>query len=152
MDRLTVTTVRPQFAFVLNERGFSISRAYRVDSDRPGRALVSTSIRRGYIPLSTPAGAITLVVNSLDSDQYDLARPILLTVRKEDEQEFVVSFAEAEISRSGKSAEAAAAWLKSSIVELYELFKQRHNQLGPLPKRQLKVLGQYLVKKSHSKT
>lgn len=91
-------------------------------------------------------------ISDLGSDKYYLRSPIFITLRQEEDDEYIVSFGEAEISRSGETAKEALDWLKSSLVELYELFKKQHSQLGLLPQKQLRTLEKYLVAKSDSKT
>lgn len=69
-------------------------------------------------------------ISDLGSDKYYLRSPIFITLRQEEDDEYIASFGEAEISRSGETAKEALGWLKSSLVELYELFKKQHRQLG----------------------
>jgi hypothetical protein len=89
-----------------------------------------------------------LVLLTLDSAEYQLRKPICVGLKEKADDEYIATFAEAELSRSGDTPQEALAWLKSSIVELYELFKGE-DQLGPLPQRQLRVLEQYIDKKPH---
>ncbi len=89
-----------------------------------------------------------LVLLTLDSADYQLRQPIFVGLKEKADDEYIATFAEAELSRPGDTPEEALAWLKSSIVELYELFKGE-DQLGPLPQRQLRVLEQYIGKKPH---
>jgi hypothetical protein len=78
-------------------------------------------------------------------DRYALRTPITVAL-KEVHGEYVASFEEAELSRSGETALDAVDWLQSSIVTLYETLSKKHlKELGPLPKRQLQVLREYLV-------
>lgn len=89
---------------------------------------------------------IAIYVTDLEAEKYTLSKPVLIAVTREDEDEYIASFPQAEISRSGNTVGEAVGWLKSSMVELYELFKQEQ-MLGPLPRRQLQVLGEYIVAK-----
>jgi hypothetical protein len=94
-------------------------------------------------------GAI-VPITSLNSDKYALKKPIIVLLNLEGD-EYIASFTEAELSRSGESARESIDWLKSSIVSLYDLIKDyAPTKLGPLPARQLRVLGEYLVKMPHS--
>jgi hypothetical protein len=95
---------------------------------------------------NVPAG--TVVLTSIDGPNFYLKRPITISVVYDGEADWVATFDEAGISRSGETISAATDWLKSSLVELYELFSGE-NQLGPLPKKQLQVLEQYFGKKHH---
>ncbi|MFM9843084.1 MAG: hypothetical protein ACKVOI_08970 [Dongiaceae bacterium] len=107
-------------------------------------------VEKPYV-VSGQVSEIQTTLVSLDSEKYELTSPILLTIKSVSEGEYIVSFPDAEISRSGESPAAAIAWLKTSLVELYELFRRRQNQLGPVPKRQLKTLERYLAEKPNPK-
>ncbi len=89
-------------------------------------------------------------IADLNSAKYGLSRPIRITVRAVDD-EYIVAFTEAELSRSGKTLDEAIDWLQSSVVTLYDSLKARAPRLGPLPDRQLRVLETYLVEKSNPK-
>lgn len=93
-----------------------------------------------------PYAWVTLI--ALDDPKYDLRKPMVVGLRENANDEYIALFADAELSRSGDTPGEALAWLKSSIVELYELFKGE-DQLGPLPQRQLRVLEQYIGEKPH---
>jgi hypothetical protein len=67
------------------------------------------------------------------------------------DDEYIVTFTEAELSRSGETIDEAIDWLRSSVVTLYDSLKARAPRLGPLPDRQLRVLETYLVEKSNPK-
>jgi hypothetical protein len=82
---------------------------------------------------------------TIDHKDYFLKTPIILTVTEHD-SEYVVTFGEAELSRSGSTIPEAINWLESSMVSLYELYKGE-SRLGPLPQRQLRMLGQYIGEK-----
>lgn len=112
--------------------------------------------------VSGGAGGITWITNAigttdfggyyilcdLDSDLYVLKEPLTLTLTQVAREEFIISFTEAELSRSGETAIEAINWLKSSMVELYEIFKN-DNKLGPLPQKQLRILEKYIGEKSY---
>lgn len=89
-----------------------------------------------------------LLLLTLDPSRYYLRYPMPVSLKEKAPDEYIATFADAELSRSGDTPKEALAWLKSSIVELYELFKGE-DQLGPLPERQLRVLEQYIGKKPH---
>jgi hypothetical protein len=93
----------------------------------------------------------TVIIYDLQSRRYDLKKPMLVTATSDDQKEWLITFAEAELSRSGDSFQEAMSWFKASVIELYDLLRGQ-SKLGPLPKRQLEVLGHYLVEKPHSKT
>jgi hypothetical protein len=58
-------------------------------------------------------------IADLNSAKYGLARPIGITVRAVDD-EYIVTFTEAELSRSGKTIDDAIDWLQSSVVRFAE--------------------------------
>jgi hypothetical protein len=91
-------------------------------------------------------------MRELSSNKYFLSSPISITIHQDYDDEYTATFSEAELSRSAETAKEAIEWLKSSIVTLYDLLKKRSpEQLGPLPLRQLRVLGKYLVEVPDSK-
>lgn len=116
----------------------------------PKLAILSAATNNCFLLSSNSGTPIRLL--DLGHRRYALKHPIIVTIQQEDEGEYVVSFPEAELSRSGETPRVALEWLKSSIVDLYELYKKRENQLGPLPKRQLRALESCLVTKSHFKS
>jgi hypothetical protein len=94
-----------------------------------------------------------LGLTALNSDKYSLKKPIPIVIQEDSSGEYIVSFPDAELSRSGSSADEAVEWLQSSIVTLYDLLRERAaDGLGPRTLRQRQVLGEYLVEKSGSET
>ena len=99
---------------------------------------------RGRQTQERPADTVEAPVNTtekryiadLKSAKYALSRPIGITVRAVDD-EYIVAFTEAELSRSGKTLDEAIDWLQSSVVTLFDSLKARAQTLGPLPGRQL---------------
>ncbi|MBZ0147206.1 MAG: hypothetical protein K8F62_06635 [Pseudorhodoplanes sp.] len=86
-------------------------------------------------------------ITDLGNRKYRLIAPILVSVREEG-GEWIATFADAELSRSGETQAEAIDWLKSSVIDLYEFFRgEKH--LGPLPQRQFQVLSGYLGQKPH---
>ena len=83
-----------------------------------------------------------LYLTDLDSASYVLKRPALMN-SKESDGEYILSFPDAEILTSGDTADEALSWMKDSIVTIYKTLKSE-SALGPLPKRQLKALENYL--------
>ncbi|HXW23866.1 MAG TPA: hypothetical protein VEK73_03890 [Xanthobacteraceae bacterium] len=123
--------------------GQYISPHFQVVNDVvPGAILEYTN---NIMPLSTEN---EIILYDLNDARYLLKAPVLATLRQDADDEYVAAFPEAELSTSGGTAREALDWLRSSIVELYELFKgEKH--LGPLPARQLRVLEQYIGKKPY---
>ncbi|MBZ0139702.1 MAG: hypothetical protein K8H87_07985 [Pseudorhodoplanes sp.] len=90
-----------------------------------------------------------IFIDVIDSKKYTLARPIIVQLHDGD-GDWIATWADGELSRSGDTPQAALSWLKISMVELFELFG-REKKLGPLPRRQYRALGEVLVEKSHTK-
>jgi hypothetical protein len=86
-----------------------------------------------------------ILLSDLGHKDYFLKQPLVLMVSEKD-SEYVVTLADAELSRSGPTVAEAVNWLESSMVSLYELYKGE-SALGPLPQRQFRALGQYLGEK-----
>lgn len=122
------------------------SAASRVRSDM---SLPNVYTADPYRQFTTLAAPTVLYLTDLDSASYVLKRAALITLKEVDD-EYVISFPEAEILTSGETADEALRWMKSSIVTIYETLKSEH-ALGPLPKRQLKALENYIGPKSTSK-
>ena len=99
---------------------------------------------------NTSGSVGVILLNDLDNGRYSLRHPIPLVLSQEAEDEYVLTFPEAEISRSGETPGEALDWLKSSIVKLYETYR-KHANLGPLPSRQLRTLEKFIVQKPNPK-
>jgi len=91
---------------------------------------------------------VWMSISNFENDRFFLKAPIVVEVHQDDDGEFIVTLADAELSRSGGTLAEAISWLESSMVELYELFKGE-DQLGPLPQRQFRALEQYIGEKPH---
>lgn len=94
---------------------------------------------------SGPIAEANFVINSLPSPTHVLKKSIKAKIVFKN-GEYLASFSEAEIVTSGDTAEEAIQWLKQTIITLFDLYSQERNALGPLPKRQLKVLEMYVGK------
>ena len=86
----------------------------------------------------------TVSIVDLPGGAHELKRPVDAKIRYSD-SEYLAEFAEAEIVTSGETAEDAIQWLKETIISLYDFYKNNQSALGPLPKRQLSVLGAYVA-------
>lgn len=91
-------------------------------------------------------GAHSISIEDLPVDSHYLKRPISADISYSD-GEYLVGFAEAEIVTSGETAEEAIRWLKDTVVNLFDLYVAQRAALGPLPRRQLRVLEKYVGKK-----
>jgi hypothetical protein len=140
------TNADPQLMTSLLGAGDIISAGYNMSNATMHNITYMTN---RYIKFDNSDGA-DLNIDELGSPKYTLINRVPVHI-KDNGDEYILSFKEAEISRSGASAKEALDWLKSSLVKLYELYKSAP-ALGPLPARQLRVLEKYIVEKSHSKT
>jgi predicted RNase H-like HicB family nuclease len=118
----------------------------KVSSDMPRTRVRTSDADRRFATVAAPT---ILLLTDIDSASYVLKRPALITLRESD-GEYILSFPDAEILTSGDTADEALSWMKDSIVTIYKTLKSER-ALGPLPKRQLKALENYLGPKSTSK-
>lgn len=86
-------------------------------------------------------------IDHLDSDEYQLKKAIPLTLEQVGDDEWLATFADAEVARSGDTPHDAVEWLRSSVVQLFHLYRSE-TALGPLPTKQFEALGRYIVEKS----
>jgi len=78
---------------------------------------------------------------------YEIIKPLTISIESLADDEFVATFDEAEVSISDSSVSEVIAALKREIIEVYKLFKCAE-KLGPRPKRQLSILEKHIAKKS----
>jgi hypothetical protein len=87
-------------------------------------------------------------VNTSAPEQYELLKPILVTVQLV-EDEFEASWFDANIHSSGDNAENAVSNLKSLILDYFDSFSKEPNEkLGIEPKRQFAVIKTFIAKKA----
>ncbi len=87
-------------------------------------------------------------VTTFVPEPYDVRKTIIVTIRP-DETGFVASFFDANIHASGDIEEEALRNLKSLILDVFDsLCAEPTGKLGPEPKRQLKVLREFLATRS----
>jgi hypothetical protein len=86
--------------------------------------------------------AVRLLVQNLSSP-LKVLKPFEITIEPV-ENAFVASFLEANINASGDSKDEALDNLVSMIRDLYHLFADEINRLGPEPARQYSVLRNHL--------
>lgn len=120
------------------------------DTRDTSNPVIVTYTTHAFYNADTESGAKVLLLSL--NGKYALRKPITVTLKEENDAEYIACFEEARLSRSGETAKEAINWLKSSIMTLYEaLLKKDPKTLGPLPTRQLKVLRDYLVAESNPK-
>lgn len=87
---------------------------------------------------------VTVPVQSLAPDPYDVLTTIQIVVRAQ-EDEYLATFFDANLSASGETPEEAVMGLKDVIAAAYEaLSEHEEEQLGPGPARQLAVLREFI--------
>src|ERR1043165_4533911 len=99
-------------------------------------------------PIANIDGQLYLLT-SLSHKKYHLRFPIVVHLQQQGD-EWIANFSDAKLSRAGATPADALERVKISMVELYEMYRGEA-RLGPLPQRQFRALGRYLVQKSHSK-
>jgi hypothetical protein len=120
------------------------------DTRETSSPIVSTYATYSFYNADNDLGAKVLLLDV--TGKYALRRPITVTLKEENDDEYIACFEEAMLSRSGETPRQAIDWLKSSVVTLYDVLKKKDpKKLGPLPSRQLKVLGDYLVAEPNPK-
>jgi hypothetical protein len=121
------------------------------------RTLSEVNVTLGHI-ISTKSHWISgstnkwdLEIDILGNNAYTLKKPIPIIISM-DGDDYIAQFTEAEIVTSCETAAEALRWLKATIIDTFEQFKSEEKILGPLPRKQLKVLEAYLAKKSARKS
>jgi hypothetical protein len=84
-----------------------------------------------------------VLIGKLNNRNYFLKKPILLTLENAGD-EYIAGFPEAELVTSGETEAEAIRWLETAVVSKFKRYRAERNSLGPLPRRQLKVLEQYI--------
>ena len=123
------------------------SLASRIRSDTPLPSEATSEPHGQFVTLDAPA---LLYLSDLENSSYVLKKLVPITLREANE-EYILSFPDAEILTSGDTAHEALRWMKHSIVTMYRTLKSER-ALGPLPRRQLKALENYVGPQSTTKT
>ena len=89
----------------------------------------------------------SIIVAPYESGTYKVIKPFSVSIECLDDNEFLGTFEEAEISFSGDTFTETIDAIKYEVVEIYKLFKSA-KKLGPRPQRQLAVLENYVVEKT----
>lgn len=83
-------------------------------------------------------------INSLPGEPFNLLKPIPVKIERMDENDFLASFEEANITMPGESDLEAFQNLLGHTLDVFEALSNEETSLGPEPARQLKVLRKYL--------
>lgn len=93
--------------------------------------------------------AFEVSVELLDSDEFELKQPFKVTVAADGHGGYVSTCFNTGISMSGDSRSEAVESLKMHMVFLYSrLCDQPDTRLGPIPRRQKRVLARLIGKKA----
>jgi hypothetical protein len=99
-------------------------------------------------PVSQALGAssdsATYYIHTFAPEPYRVLRPIPVAIHRV-EEEFVATFADANINSSGDNPQEAFASVRDLILDTYERFNSLPaDKLGPGPKRQFAVLKEFI--------
>lgn len=84
------------------------------------------------------------VIQTFEPEPYELLQPITVAIA-EDEDGYMATFYDANISTTGDTEQEAFENLKNLILDIFDsLARERPERLGPEPKRQLAVLRSFL--------
>lgn len=90
---------------------------------------------------------ILVPIQSLAPEPYEIIKPFHAVVKVQDDQ-YIATFFDANISASGDTQTEAIFNLKDMIVGTFEILSETSsNELGPGPARQKKVLQEFISKK-----
>ncbi len=90
------------------------------------------------------------VISTFSPEPYEVLRPIYVTLRQLDGEEYCASFADANLHSSGDNEEEAISNLKSLILDVYDsITSEKPEDLGPEPTKQLAVLQYFLAKRAN---
>ena len=81
----------------------------------------------------------TIFISNLRHDKYKLTQPIPVSIEYENNV-VIASFYDVDVYGTGDDIQEAITDLCSQIIEVYELYSQNLNHLGPVPAREWKYL------------
>lgn len=81
----------------------------------------------------------TIFISDLRHDKYKLTQPIPVSIEYENNV-VIASFYDVDVYGTGDDIQEAITDLCSQIIEVYELYSQNVNRLGPVPAREWKYL------------
>ncbi len=86
------------------------------------------------------------MLHSLHNNEFKLKVSMPVTIELIDDDEAVATFSKGNIAISGDSPAHAVEELRHHLVGLYKIFKREEENLGRVPKAQLKILEAYIGK------
>lgn len=134
----------------LNQIVDLFSRVQKDLTNAWGRAIRLEAIEKEVLLLRQRIGhleqdrLLSLVVRSLAPEPYRLLRPLEVSVRRE-EDTYIATFYDANLSASGDTPEEAVMNLKDVVVAAHEALSGLNpEQLGPGPAEQIAVLKEFI--------
>lgn len=131
-------------------------RATESSADSPTLARVEELVLRvaerveSMQPDATPP--FTTFVNSLGDAELEVRRPIPITIRRDDES-YIASFIEANLSSGGDTLPDAVESVQSLIASFFaDVEKIPDEKLGPKIRHQRQVLMDYVCRHSRRRT
>lgn len=92
---------------------------------------------------------VSIALNTLNSDTWSLAKPLIINFEQRDEEEFVACFYEANIYGYGNSIPEAIEDFQLALTYQFEdLLQDKEEILGPMPQKQLTILKDIIIPKS----
>ncbi len=143
-----MTTLPQAFGKTNNEGVFAVSSnaVYTVSTSTGQAPNIAHQILYGQgepINWQLTIAPYTVTIDHLLVDTHCLNRPINASISLND-GDYLAEFVEAEIVTSGDTADEAIRWLKETVVNLFEFYDTEREVLGPLPRRQLRVLEKFI--------
>lgn len=90
----------------------------------------------------------SIAVNNLAPNEWNLDKPLMVTVEQHSEEDFIACFYDADVYGYGDSIPEALDDLKEQLVNQlgFLLEEEKRVTLGPVPRRQLDVLRRHIKK------
>ena len=147
MEKLAVT-VPCDLGFTGQFRSFS-SFLTAPDSHRGMDIIDQAGQCVGWAALSPFQRNLTLLtvkieVSTLPDDRIRLLRSFIVEVEQDENEDWMVSFDEANVSMSGEGPVDAYQAFIEYLVELFLLLTEKERVLGPGPQEQLAALREYM--------
>jgi predicted RNase H-like HicB family nuclease len=101
---------------------------------------------------ATTSRTFTTYIISLGVPDLKVKKPIPVTIEREDDENYIASFMDANISTGGNSEQEAVYNLQSLIADLFEMHEEETSELGPAMKIQKQVLHDVLCRISQETT
>jgi hypothetical protein len=95
--------------------------------------------------LELAASECDYMLRHFPDEPYRLLKPIVVRVKRLDDDDFLASFSDANMAISGDSAQEAFQNLAAHILDVLEVLERGESALAPEPARQLAVLRDHIA-------